>query len=104
LKHPHTTGYTVHTKELTEEAHVWDKQSGKLKSIMSEADGLRMDRIEAGVFQLLVTAYGPLIEHVMDRCREGQQHTEEIAKALGEVANKYSEAEKDGDELFKEKF
>lgn len=104
MKHPRATGYTVYTKELTEEAHVWDKQSGELKGVVNKAESLRMDRTEAGIFQVLVTAYGPLVNHVMARCREGQQRTEEIAKALGEVAKRYSEAEKDGDRLFKEKF
>ena len=104
MKHPPKTGYTVYTKELTEEAHVWDKQSGELKGILGKAESLRMDRVEAGIFQLLVTAYGPLINHVMDRCREGERHTEEIAKALGDIANKYSDAEDSGDRLFKEKF
>ena len=101
---PPPPGYTVHTKELRDEAAVWEAQSGQLKQVVEKADSLRMNRIQAGIFQLLVTSYGPVIEQVMARCREGQQRTEEIARALREVAAAYEKAEADGEGLFKQKF
>ena len=99
-----TPGYSVHTKELRGEAGIWDDQSSQLKEIVEKAEGLRFNHVQAGIFQLLVTAYGPAIDQIIARCSEGQQRVAEIAKVLRDVSDEYDKAEKEGEQLFKSRF
>ncbi len=103
MSHP-SDGYTVHTKELRDEAGIWDQQSAELSRVAGLAESLRMDRLSAGIFQILVTSYGPVIDQVMARCKEGQRCTEDIANALLAVARGYGNAEADGEALFRQRF
>ncbi|GAA4625808.1 hypothetical protein GCM10023196_031430 [Actinoallomurus vinaceus] len=96
--------FSVHTKELRKEAGVWDKQSSELKGVANKSEALRIDRYEAGVFQLFITAYGEAVHEMMARCEEGHQRTAEIANALREVASAYDKAESEGEQLFKKIF
>ncbi|GAB3983192.1 hypothetical protein GCM10029978_089130 [Actinoallomurus acanthiterrae] len=97
-------GYSVHTGELRDEARVWDKQSGELSGIAGKIEELRIKRVEAGIFQLFITAYGKAAHEVGARCQEGHQRTEEIAQSLRDVATAYEKAESEGEQLFKKRF
>jgi hypothetical protein len=103
MSHP-SGGYTVHTNELRDEARVWDQQGEELGRIVGLAEGLRTDRLSAGIFQIFVTAYGPVIDQVTARCREGQHCMDDIADALLAVARGYGKAEAEGEALFRERF
>jgi hypothetical protein len=48
----------VATDALRAEAGIWDHQSDQLAAIVGEVEGLRLRRLEAGIFQLIVSAYG----------------------------------------------
>src|SRR5215475_4326048 len=54
-------GVKVATDALRTEAGVWDQQSGQMDAIATKVDGLRFNRLEAGVFQLVVGPYGELV-------------------------------------------
>ena len=86
---PSAQEVAVATGTLRSEAGVWDHESGQLKTITSKAESLRMNRFEAGVFQVIVSAYESVVEQVQHRCDEGQQRMAEIANTLRQVANTY---------------
>jgi hypothetical protein len=102
-KHPQS-GYSVHTKELRDEAGVWDRQSAELKDIAGKSEALRINRFEAGIFQVFITVYGGAVHEVITRCDEGHSCTAEIAKSLREVAAAYEHAESEGQQLFTKRF
>ncbi len=89
-------GVEVATESLRGEAGRWDQQSTQLRTIATRADGLRFTRIEAGIFQLIVTPYGEVVDHVTARCREGGQRMLEIADTLRQVARTYDDEERTG--------
>jgi len=87
-------GFQVATDSLRTEAGVWDQQAQQIKNIADKADGLRFTRLEAGIFQLIVTPYSEVVDAVVTRCREGSQQMVDIANTLRNVAKIYDEEEK----------
>ncbi|MGH3869106.1 MAG: hypothetical protein ACRDQ4_23930 [Pseudonocardiaceae bacterium] len=83
----------VATEKLRTEAGIWDQQSNMAGKIASQTDSLRMDRLEAGIFQIIVSAYGSVVDQVTARSREGQQRMADIANTLHQVANTYDQEE-----------
>lgn len=83
------------TDALRTDARMWDKQSAEMGRIHSEVESLRMTRIEAGVFQVVLSAYDEAINQISDRCTEGRDRMEEIASALIKNANAYDNREVD---------
>jgi hypothetical protein len=84
----------VATGTLRSEAGVWDHESGQLHAITSKAQGLRMNRLEAGVFQVVVSAYESVVEQVQNRCGEGTQRMSEVAGTLRQVADTYDQEDR----------
>jgi hypothetical protein len=91
-----STGFEVATDTLRKEAGVWDQQSKLITEIASQADQLRFTRIEAGIFQLIVTPYGEVVDAVTTRCKEGGVQMTDIATTLRQVATIYDEEERNG--------
>ena len=89
-------GFEVATETLRTEAGVWDSQGTQMGSIATKVDGVRFNHFEAGVFQLIVGAYGDLVNQVHDRCQESVQRMKEIADTLRQVAKTYDEEERSG--------
>lgn len=89
-------GFEVATASLRTEAGVWEQQSQQVGTIAASADGLRFTRLEAGVFQIIVTAYASVVDQVTNRAREGQQRMQEIADTLRRVADVYEDEERRG--------
>jgi hypothetical protein len=85
----------VATDALRAEASVWLHHSDQMHAIAHNAEGLRMGRLEAGLFQLVVSAYDAAADQVTARCREGQQRMAEIATTLRHVADTYDAEERD---------
>ncbi|QWF82302.1 type VII secretion target [Amycolatopsis sp. CA-230715] len=79
----------VVTEEIRKDADLWDAEAAEMGKIGPKAEGLRLNRIEAGVFQLVFEAYGQMIDQVIARAAEGQQRMTEISATLRAVANKY---------------
>jgi phage tail tube protein FII len=86
----------VATDALRTEATVWDQQSRQMGTIAGKADGLRFNRVQAGVFQLVVGPYVQLVDQVRGRCEEGAQRMTEIGNALRQTAATYEKEELDG--------
>jgi len=94
-------GVKVATDALRTEAGVWDQQSGQMDAIATKVDGLRFNRLEAGVFQLVVGPYGELVDQVYGRTHEAGQRMKEIADTLRQVAKTYETEELDGSHRLK---
>lgn len=83
----------VATDALRTEASAWDRQSSALGKIVGQANGLRLDRVEAGIFQIIFNTYSSVVDQVTARCGEGQQRTTDVANTLHQVADTYDEEE-----------
>jgi hypothetical protein len=79
----------VATDALRKEAAVWDTESAELGKIGPKAEHLRFNRIEAGLFQVIIGTYGDLINQVIARSNEGTAQMTEIGKTLRDVADTY---------------
>ncbi|MGH4008864.1 MAG: hypothetical protein ACRDTH_12030 [Pseudonocardiaceae bacterium] len=83
----------VATDALRTEAGIWDQQSRELDKIVGQADGLRLERIEAGIFQIIFDAYTSVVDQVTARSGEGSQRMAEVANTLHQVADTYDDEE-----------
>ncbi|BCJ61568.1 type VII secretion target [Micromonospora endophytica] len=80
---------TVATDVLRREAGEWDRQAVAVGGVMAKSSGLELGRVEAGLFQIIVSPYNAVVQAVADRCREGQAAMVEVAQTLREVAETY---------------
>ncbi|MEU6206087.1 type VII secretion target [Micromonospora musae] len=85
---------TVATNALRTEAGEWDQQSAAISAIASKVAGMQLGRVEAGLFQLIVSPYNDVVQHVTQRCREGQAAMTEVASTLRKVADIYDEEDR----------
>jgi len=90
---PTTQELQVATNSLRSEAGVWDAQSTAMGEIATKAADLRLSRIEAGIFQLIVGPYDAAADQVTTRCKEGQQRMTEVGITLRQVADTYDAEE-----------
>lgn len=81
------------TDALRNEAGVWDKESGEMGKIGPKAEGLRLDRVEAGLFQVIFDAYKQVLDQVIARSNEGKTQMTDIGKTLRSVADTYDQEE-----------
>lgn len=88
---------TVATDALRSESTEWDSQSGALGTIVRQVSGLGLGRVEAGLFQMIVSAYNDVVNHVTERCREGQAATMQIALTLRAVADTYDQEDRNSE-------
>ena len=65
-------------------------------TVATTVDGLRFNRIQAAVFQLIVGPYGDVVEQIHSRCQEAVPRMKEIADTLRQVANTYDAEEISG--------
>lgn len=92
----------VDTAALRAEGNVWLEQSDRLEAITHKADGLRMTRLEAGVFQVLVSAYDDAVDQVTARCREGRARMSEVGETLRQVADVYDDEDRKVEHRFRD--
>lgn len=81
------------TDALRTDARMWDRQSTELNRMHHEVEGLRLTRSEAGVFQVLFSAYEDAVTEISEKCEEGRERMDEIASALIKSANAYDNHE-----------
>jgi hypothetical protein len=91
----------VATDALRTEAGVWDAQSTQLGAIQSKVSGLTFSRLEAGIFQVLVSVNDDLVNHVTARCGEGKTQMAAIASTLRSVADTYDAEERSNEHSFR---
>ncbi|MER7584499.1 hypothetical protein [Kitasatospora sp. NPDC097691] len=86
-------GFKVTTDTLRAEAGIWDQQGEQLGKIATSVSSMSMDRFQAGVFQLIVSAYAEVLTAVHDRAQEGEQNLKAVGDALRKVADNYDHHE-----------
>jgi hypothetical protein len=90
---PSTETIKVATEALRKEAGTWDTESAEMSKIGPKAEGLRLTRIEAGLFQVIFDTYGQVIDQVIARSNEGTQRMTDVGSTLRTVANIYDQEE-----------
>ncbi|MBQ0990704.1 hypothetical protein KBX08_11445 [Micromonospora sp. H61] len=88
---------TVATDALRTEAAEWDRQSAAMSAVVPKVAGMELGRVEAGLFQLIVSPYNEIVQHVSQRCQEGQAAMTEVATTLRKVADTYDEEDRSND-------
>jgi hypothetical protein len=78
---------------LRQVAKIWDREATAIGSITPQVDALSLGRIQAGVFQLIVSPYDAVVQAVAQRCSEGQTEMRDIASALNSNATDYADNE-----------
>lgn len=81
----------VATEVLRTEATEWDDQSAAVGAIAAKVGGMELGRVEAGLFQLVVSPYNEVVHAVQARCLEGQTAMTEMAATLRAVAETYEQ-------------
>lgn len=89
MTHPTPQEVKVATSALRTEATEWDGQSAAIGGIAAKVGGMELGRVEAGLFQLVVSPYNEVVQAVQARCQEGQVAMPEIATTLRAVADTY---------------
>ena len=79
----------VVTNSLRQVAKIWDNEATTIGSITAKVDGMSLGRIDAGVFQLIVSPYDAVVQAVAKRCAEGKTAMQAIADALVSNAKAY---------------
>lgn len=83
------------TDALRAEARMWDEQSEALGRLSHAVEGARISRVEAGIFQIVFSAYEQAIDQIAERRNEGKERTHEIASALIRNAKAYDTNEEE---------
>jgi uncharacterized protein YukE len=94
--------FDVGIQALRQDVQIWDQQSGQLAQIARQAGALRMDRVEAGIFQVFISAYQSATDQVINRSTEGSAAMTEIGTTLTNVANAYEKDEHDNTDRFRD--
>ncbi|CCH31516.1 hypothetical protein ABZ816_04455 [Actinosynnema sp. NPDC047251] len=84
------------TDGLRAEAGVWDDQSARMGAIVPMVDALRLDRVEAGLFQVVFDTYHQVMDQVVERSREATRAMTDIGTTLRAVADTYDDEETAG--------
>lgn len=84
----------VATNALRTEAGEWETQSATLGALSAKVAEMEFGRLEAGLFQLMVSPYNDVIHALTARCREGAVAMTEVADTLRAVADTYDAEDK----------
>lgn len=88
-----TGPFSVGIQSLRDDAKIWDQQSSQMQQIVTQANGLRMDRLQAGIFQVYVSAYQEAVDQVVSRSGEGITAMHAVSTTLTGVADTYQQDE-----------
>ncbi|MEU4564888.1 type VII secretion target [Actinoplanes sp. NPDC023936] len=86
---PSSEEVSVATDALRAEATVWEAQGGKLNVLSVQVETMEFGRVEAGLFQIMVSPYNEVVRAVTSRCAEGAAAMTEMASTLRQVADVY---------------
>jgi hypothetical protein len=84
------------TGALRTEADLWAAQSNQLRETARRAEAVRLSRLEAGIYQIMVGPYNEVVDMVVARCLEGRQQMAQIAATLKRIADTYDDEERQG--------
>lgn len=88
-----TGQFSVGIQALRDDAKIWDQQSAQMQQVVTRANGLRMDRLQAGIFQVYVGAYQQAVDQVVNRSGEGITAMHAVSTTLSSVADAYQQDE-----------
>ncbi|KXK62147.1 hypothetical protein AWW66_09925 [Micromonospora rosaria] len=94
MKSPSRDQVSVATNTLRQEAIEWDGQSAAVGRIGTKVAAMSLNRVEAGLFQLIVSPYNDVVEQVSGRCNEGRAALAEVGRTLRFVADTYDEEDR----------
>ncbi|MBE6482638.1 MAG: hypothetical protein E7Z94_09785 [Actinomyces ruminicola] len=83
----------VCTDAINKEADLWEDQSVETVGVSNAAVMLRMSRLQAGIFQVIVSANDDVCDLVSNACLHGSQEMDAVAVALRENSRAYQEQE-----------
>ncbi|MDT3398185.1 hypothetical protein RKE29_16305 [Streptomyces sp. B1866] len=83
----------VITDAIRTDARMWDQQSVTLGEIHTAVEGFRINRLEAGLFQVFHSAYMSAVDQISARVGEGRDRMREVADALVKNAKAYDDHE-----------
>jgi hypothetical protein len=89
MTQPASQHVRVATDALRTEAGEWERQSSAIGAIEATVSGMELGRVEAGLFQLVVSPYSDVVNQVRARCGEARTAMTEIAATLRSVADTY---------------
>ncbi|WP_433790598.1 type VII secretion target [Actinoplanes sp. CA-252034] len=82
---------------LRRESVQWDSQGERLRIVSATAAEFEFNRVEAGLFQVMVGAYNDVINAVSARCSEGATAMAEVAATLRRAADVYEAEDRAGE-------
>jgi len=85
--------FSVGVQALRDDANIWDQQGAQMQQIVDKVNGLRMDRLQAGIFQVYVSSYQDAVTQVIGRAGEGQTAMHAVSTTLTSVADTYQQDE-----------
>lgn len=80
---------------LEKEATKWDAEAPTLSTIASTLAGLELSRTEAGLFQVMFSAYESCRSQVEDRAREGAAEFTTMADTVTEISKAFKDLDAD---------
>lgn len=80
---------------LEKEATKWDGEAPTLSTVASTVSGLELSRTEAGLFQIMFSAYESCRSQVEDRAREGAAEFTTMADTLTEISKAFKDLDAD---------
>lgn len=83
----------VITDGIRTDVTMWDEQSRKMGEVHASIEGMRITRLQAGLFQVLFSAYTDAIDQMSARTGEGRDRMREVADALVRNAKAYDDRE-----------
>ncbi|WP_433271038.1 hypothetical protein ACQPZF_11410 [Actinosynnema sp. CS-041913] len=90
---PDKQAVQVATGALRTEAGTWESMSDEIGKAAAEAESLRMTRLEAGIFQLIVGPYEQAVDQIVGRANEGRAQLAAIGSTLRQIADTYDAEE-----------
>jgi hypothetical protein len=79
----------VATGVLRTEAGQWDAQSATMSGLSAKVAAMELGRVEAGLFQVMVSSYNEIVSVVQARCQEAGAAMTEVGATLRTVADTY---------------
>lgn len=79
----------VATDALRTDARTWERQSDALEGLRTKISELEFGRLEAGLFQGIVSAHTKVVNKMSERCGQGAQRFDEIGDTLRYCADTY---------------
>lgn len=95
---PVPADFSVETPALRKQANYWEDEGVALGRIASDAQGLRINHLQAGLFAGCVGPYEAAVDMVVNLCAEGNKRMAEIGDALRKNADGYDRVDAEAEE------